>query len=722
MLAWRELSVRSGGCCVAALVGLTVSIVAAPTVDAATGRAHAHVTADAPSRIAPGGTLIVLGKVSPGRKAASMTLQERSGRGGWRTIAHAHASSGHYLLSARAPRRAEVIDVRATAVRARRVLGVSRVRVVSVRAGAPTTAAPGSAATVIAPSEIRSVPAPGTPGTVVLAGGAQVADGSVLAVSVGSNTPDGFLGKVVSVAHGPGGTIAHTVPATLEEALPEGSFDLDQATRVDSAEAATATSGAGSASVTAHSASGGTNGTFNQDLSKAISCAGGATFAAQGTVGLSATPQLSISWSLFHGISARFTETVSASASLSGSVSASASCTFARTGLLREPAHLGTFVGDVLGVPVVVAFEGQIYLDGKAEVQGAVSAGVSGQASASGGIAYSHGKASVIAPTTSLRFGVQGPSVTAGATLGAHVTPELQALLYGVGGPVFDAETGLDFNANTASNPWWTLTAPLVVTASLQAPVVHLSTPALTLYSHEFTIAQAPGASAAPAPSPPPTPTPAPKVPAAGPTLVDDEATAIPIAGSFDYQEGDLSFGEWSRATGEPAEVTELLPSQLTNYRCVALIDNEALSQVAVTRLTEYLNAGGTVVAIGEHEGDPYAIGDETLNQLASSLGVGLALNEDSLDYGENATFGIVPSTLTENVFSLGDNWASSIEVSGSAQPLAEVAEGGSDLVGEQNVGAGTFVMAGDTNMFTDDSYEAFDFYDNGQFVRNLCP
>jgi hypothetical protein len=661
--------------------------------------------------------MVVVGSVVPRRGTVSMTLQQRSGRGAWRTVAHAHASHGHYLLSARAPRRAGRLDVRAVAARDKRVIASSSVSSVSVRTGAPTTAAPGSAATVIAPRVVRSVPAPGSSGPVMLAGAQQVAPGSVLAVSVGPNTPEGFLGKVASVAHTSSGTIVQTVPATLEEAVPEGSFELDQATRVESAEAATSATVAKPATATAHDAAKGTHGAFNQDLSKSISCAGGATFAAQGTVGLDATPSLSISWSLLHGISARFTETVSASASLSGSVSASASCTFARTGLLREPAHLGTFVGDVLGIPVVVTFEGQVYLDGKAEVQGAASVGVAGQASASGGIAYSHGKASVIAPTTSLHFGAQGPSVTAGATLGAHVTPELQALLYGVGGPVFDAETGLDFSANTAKNPWWTLTAPLIVTASLQAPVVHLSTPKLTLYSHQFAIAQAPGG-LAPPPPPPPTPT----VPAVGPTVIDDEATAIPMEGASNYQEGDLSFESWSAATGQPAEVRAGLPGQLTSYRCVALIDNEALSQADVARLTDYLKAGGTVVAIGEHEGGPFEIGDETLNQLADSLGAGLSLNDDAVDFGPNETSGIIPSTLTEDVFTLGLNWASTVDVFGSAQPLVEAAEGGAYVVGEQHVGAGTFVMSGDSNMFTDDSFEAFDFYDNGQFVRDLCP
>ena len=163
-------------------------------------------------------------------------------------------------------------------------------------------------------------------------------------------------------------------------------------------------------------------GTFNQDLSKALSCASGATFDATGNVGLKATPTFSLSWSLFHGVSASFTETVTASASLSGSLSGSANCTFDRIAVLAHPIELGTFVGDVFGIPIVVTIRGQLYLDGEANAQGSISAGVDGQLTARGGISYKGGHASVISPNASLSFGVQGPNVQASASLGAHVT------------------------------------------------------------------------------------------------------------------------------------------------------------------------------------------------------------------------------------------------------------------------------------------------------------
>jgi hypothetical protein len=64
----------------------------------------------------------------------------------------------------------------------------------------------------------------------------------------------------------------------------------------------------------------------------------------------------------------------------------------------------------------------------------------------------------------------------------------------------------------------------------------------------------------------------------------------------------------------------------------------------------------------------------------------------------------------------------SSVSVFGSAQALVESSEDSATIVGVQAVGNGKFIMAGDTNMFSDNSYGAYYSYDNGQFARNLCP
>jgi hypothetical protein len=51
----------------------------------------------------------------------------------------------------------------------------------------------------------------------------------------------------------------------------------------------------------------------------------------------------------------------------------------------------------------------------------------------------------------------------------------------------------LAFNANINQNPWWTLTAPVDLTASLAIPPLQLTSPTLHVYQHTFPIANAGG-------------------------------------------------------------------------------------------------------------------------------------------------------------------------------------------------------------------------------------
>ncbi len=187
-------------------------------------------------------------------------------------------------------------------------------------------------------------------------------------------------------------------------------------------------------------------------------------------------------------------------------------------------------------------------------------------------------------------------------------------------------------------------------------------------------------------------------------------------------QEGDLSFYNWEEASEENTSVSDTLPSSLASYRCVVLLVNESLEAQQENLLAGYLLSGGTIIAIGEHEGHGFDEADATLNSFASALGIGLALEDDELDYGEQETTNIDSSPLTAGVYVLGDNWVSSVAVSGPAQPLVDSSEDSGTIVGAQAVGRGTFVMAGDSNMFSDNAYGAYYFSDNGWFVHNLCP
>jgi hypothetical protein len=220
------------------------------------------------------------------------------------------------------------------------------------------------------------------------------------------------------------------------------------------------------------------------------------------------------------------------------------------------------------------------------------------------------------------------------------------------------------------------------------------------------------------APPPPTPPPPPPAVPAAGPTLVFD---AVNDLSAQDYEDGDATYENFAKATGQPAEVTDELPSDIDRYRCTMLLDNVDLSEAQKVVIQGYLNAGGTVLAVGDW-GPGYDAGDEAMNQLAEGLGVSMFFQEDLYDEGFNVTTNILASPFTQGVASIGDGAVTGLDVSAPAQALAYDSTNSVPFIGEQAVDGGTVVMIGDTDVFDDRSSANYEFDDNGQFARNLCP
>jgi hypothetical protein len=683
-----------------------------------------------PRNVAPAGVAVVTGSVVGVRHVAVELDLHVDGR--WRKVSRRRPGpGGSFALPVRARPGERELRCRVVVLAGRRHLRSATVPRIRVRRGAPTTASSTTSTVVVPVGAVTATPSPGHAGTVVLSGDRPLSTGTVLASPVGPTTPDGFLGMITAVDHGGGQTTVQTTPATLEQAVPEGNFDLADASPVspsgDRIRGAIAGAHSDGDSSGADDDAPQDAGTFNKELSHALTCEGGATFEAEGKVGISATPTFTASWSLFRGPSASFTETVKASASLSGTISGAASCDFEKTAVLSKPAELGTFEGDVLGVPVVVVLRGQLYLDGDAKASASTTVGVQGSASASGGLSYSDGKAQVISPKANLSYGAEGPTAQASASLGAHVTPELQVLLYGAGGPVFDAETGLDFSADTTKDPWWSLTAPLDVTASLQVPDLDLSTKELTVYRNTFHVADAPGgfpgATPTPPPTPPPPPTPQPPspppiiVPAAGPAVIDQEDTAA----SPDNEDQD--FFDWSQATGQDADVVDALPGSLSGDRCVVLDLNDSFAPGDEAELFQYLQAGGTVLMLGEHgDSDNFDAADDATNELLSALGSTMSLDEDSTEEGDQETFEINSSPFTAGVFGVGYNWVSTVELGSGAVDLVDLDDDSGALIGEQGLDGGVVVLSGDSNAFSDNQDGFYDEDDNGALVNDICP
>jgi hypothetical protein len=463
------------------VVALVGSLLLLPAT--ASASPSARVSASLPGTVLANSRIVVAGRVAGARSVALQAKQ----RGAWAVLARVRLHSSHrrFALHWRTPRNTGAVLLRVVALRHGKIIARSSAGRVVVSLG---RFKPGTAAVVGQPTTVSSLPAPGSFGTLILNGFVNIEPGQVLAFGYSKDTPDGFLGQVTAVLHVGSQTILQTRPATLMEAGAHGSLDLSTFHEV-------LPSGAidpHPLGAFAHIAS--SSGFFNHGLGKNFSCSDGASASLTGQVSVSITPAFHADISLFHGLqSASFTLTGNANASLTAKAEASAGCALSQTELLAEPIHIATFVGAIGAIPVVIVLQAQIYVDasmsGKAQACSSVSAGVS----MTGGIGYSNGSFAPIlsGPTTSFNF--QPPTASANASAGANVEPALQMLLYGVGGPQLGIKAGLAFNADTNANPWWTLTAPLSLEASLVAPSLGLDSGSLTLFSHEFGIADAGG-------------------------------------------------------------------------------------------------------------------------------------------------------------------------------------------------------------------------------------
>jgi hypothetical protein len=335
---------------------------------------------------------------------------------------------------------------------------------------------------VLDPGTIISAPAPGESGPLKLHGVSGVGVGDVIAVGIGPATPDGFLGRVVSVTQEGEDLIVGTVPAELPEALPEGEFEQVIAAE----EFDTANAGAVPQSAPAQSTAG--SGPVVQAVHLSLKCQAGASVQVTGNVAVNPKIEISGGWGVFSGLHAKFIGSVSASSELAASAEAAASCSVGPQTLFKKTmAPIEFTVGPV---PVVVVPVLSATLSAEGKVEASVETEVHGSITAKAGIEYAHGSAHPVAGFEK-DFGWTPPEPDGKAHLEAKVSPTLSLLVYGVGGPSATFNAGLAVDADTNATPAWTLTAPISLTAKLAIPVLGISTGDLTVYQHSFLLAQA---------------------------------------------------------------------------------------------------------------------------------------------------------------------------------------------------------------------------------------
>jgi hypothetical protein len=431
---------------------------------------RARLTIQAPASVNVDGLATVQGQASHAGTAS--VVVERRTHSGWVTVAKGWPSArGRFALTWIVGKHTGAVSLRAVASRRGRVLATSRTRklVVHSRHGGATVAVSPNTR-VIDPSTVSSVPGPGSSGKLVYAGGDTLQVGQIVAIGQGPATPDGFLGKVTGVVANGQQTTVTTQPATLLQAVTSASFTETIAS---------------SAAVLARAR-------------RALAHAADTSVTCQGSAEASVTPEITFGtsldlsgrWSLLHGLeSASLTAGAHATASLTATIEGKGSCSLSPTTVFEFAGPEATFF--VGPVPVVLTSEISVDLDAGASASAQATTAIGGGFSAEAGVGWTKSGGFSPIEQFSPNFTYTPPSVTADTSIEADLTPNIDVLLYGVAGPQLSLKTGLAFDASTTQTPWWTLTAPVDLSASLDIPALKLSSPSLDLYKHTFTIASA---------------------------------------------------------------------------------------------------------------------------------------------------------------------------------------------------------------------------------------
>jgi hypothetical protein len=190
--------------------------------------------------------------------------------------------------------------------------------------------------------------------------------------------------------------------------------------------------------------------------------------------------------------------------------------------------------------------------------------------------------------------------------------------------------------------------------------------------------------------------------------------------------EGYTDFGA---AAGRTIDTQAVLPANLDSYACIVLpINSTGFSVATKDDLSAYLNGGGRILALSEHEGfSPGSIA--TMNDLATHVGADLQVQGAILDSGFQVTANIdsSPLNLTDGVNTIRYAASSIVQVVAGpdAHSLVRTRDGGDApgtiFIAAQQIGGGIFVLSGDSNPFSDVNGGGYVTEDNDVLVFNLC-
>lgn len=455
---------------------------------AAAARPHLTIAVK-PAAAEEGTTVKVSGRVKGHLDAPTaryLVSLQSTAKGKFATVASTRLDGHHFALRTVVPAGRPAVHLRLRLSRGDSELGQTKPWKLAIRArpAAPPTPStpapaptPGAKTVVLSPASVLAAPAPGSAGTLRLTGVSGLNPGDVIAVGIGPNTPTGFLGRALAVSQQGAELLVETVPAELPEALPEGEFDQElEPGELDSATAALR--GPRTA---------GTAGAVVQHVDAALECSTGAEVHVSGRVTVHPKIEIGGSWGFFSGLHAKFIGSIRASTELEASAEAAASCAVGPQTLFERSLDAIEFWVGPIPVVVVPVLSASISAEG--DVEASVATELHASLTAKAGLKYDHGNIHPVAEFEK-SWGWTPPEPHGSARLEAKVSPTIDLLIYGIGGPSATFNAGLALAATTEPTPSWALTAPVSLTATLSIPALDISTGNWTVFQDSFPIAE----------------------------------------------------------------------------------------------------------------------------------------------------------------------------------------------------------------------------------------
>jgi len=267
------------------------------------------------------------------------------------------------------------------------------------------------------------------------------APGEILASGPTTDRPDGYLVKVDTASTSGSVSTITAVPATLAQAIPEGSLNLERL--FSSLDAAVNSAGVTSNTRAAHSISPHAAGPLG------LSCGTGGTINVSPSIGFTFQgASANIDWSLFH-TKASVSLDYGVSTSLSVSATGAADCT-ANLPLVQVD---GPPIVIDAGIPVVLDATYSSTLTGTASASGSLSQTLSENLGVSMTADYPPDFSASVTPKSS------GMTVQSdvSASMDLSVTASVGIKIYGTAGVEIDAGPDLKFSIDPSATPWWKL-------------------------------------------------------------------------------------------------------------------------------------------------------------------------------------------------------------------------------------------------------------------------